>query len=111
MFQISLDLLEDPAGHAGRYSLPLLPRSDSLHVHPEELTENWLTDPQRRTHILDLFGLEGAGVSLSLILRTVYRCSTGTPDSSVSRNRSSAATILAPFAVSFPWPLIRLSAA
>src|SRR5271165_7018346 len=59
--RIGLDLLQESAGHAGRHPLPLLPRSDGLHVHAKDLAENRLTDPQRRAHLLDLLKIEGTG--------------------------------------------------
>ena len=111
MFQISLDLLEEPAGHAGRYSLPLLPRSDSLHVHPEELTENWLTDPQRRTHILDIFGLEGAGGQFEPNFTDRVLLLDRHPGLERVTEPLERRNDLGPLRGKLPWPLIRLSAA
>src|SRR3954451_17191661 len=59
--EVGLDLLQKSAGHAGRGSLTLFPRSDGFHIHAKELAENRLADPQRRAGTLDLLGAEDTG--------------------------------------------------
>ena len=90
---------------------PLLPRSDSLHVHPEELTENWLTDPQRRTHIPDIFGLEGAGGQFEPNFTDRVSLLDRHPGLERVTEPLKRGNDLGPLRGKLPWPLIRLSAA
>ena len=89
------------AGYSRSRAASLLRGTHSLDVDTQKTAEYGLADAHHRANSLDVLGAERAGREAELDLTHRITLLNGNPAAIVSRDRSRAATIFAPFGVSF----------